>query len=581
MGYPPQDHWLPPRTATRFVAASTASDRSRAQADLICDGVDDQVEILAMLAELPFGGKLFLSEGVFNITDPIVVPANYITIEAQGNATMISGAGLADGEHCIEIRSRTGVAIRRMTLMTLAGGGNNCHCIFIDDDSSLFDIENVTIGQSDADGIHIEGIGLAFGRIDSCLIMQSDGSGIYFGPDALGTVVNVKITNNLVQGCDGNMIYFAACTGYSDCEITNNIVDTGALAGIYVEEFYDGEISGNYITATDDGIVVTTNSIRNRISNNELTSLVGQGIVVDAAFNSVIGNNVNYTDEHGIVITGEDCLVADNIVLYQGTATPGTYHGIFIQADRALILDNYISGQGVDTEDGIRIDDGFGDCKIDGNRVYDVMGSGIALVANNLECVITNNSIYFCDDYGIELTDVSCDSNIVLNNHFSGNVTGQFLDNGMDTRVHEVFVPVPNPSTNIGTHPAEQLTDGLDVVSRFNLKIPDSYQELVTCHAIVVPGGTGNMRRSVAADWGKVGSDVYNMDSGAIAAGQVAVTTDVLETIDISAALVGSVSGVPVTCKQIVGVEFTREASNVNDTVDADCYLLGLTLRYV
>ena len=54
-----------------------------------------------------------------------------------------------------------------------------------------------------------------------------------------------------------------------------------------------------------------------------------------------------------------------------------------------------------------------------------------------------------------------------------------------------------------------------------------------------------------------------------IAAGQVAVTVDVLEAIDIAAALVGTVSGVPVAVNRAVGVVFTREASNVNDTVDA------------
>jgi hypothetical protein len=31
----------------------------------------------------------------------------------------------------------------------------------------------------------------------------------------------------------------------------------------------------------------------------------------------------------------------------------------------------------------------------------------------------------------------------------------------------------------------------------------------------------------------------------------------------------------------IVGVEFTREGNNANDTVNADCYLLGLRVQYV
>ena len=154
-------------------------------------------------------------------------------------------------------------------------------------------------------------------------------------------------------------------------------------------------------------------------------------------------------------------------------------------------------------------------------------------------------------------------------------MTGQISDGGTGTALPSIFVPAPNPSTNIGTHPGEQLTDGLDVISRLNLQIPDSFQELVTAEVVVVPGGTGNMRRNVATNWGVVGTGLYNATADAIAAGEVAVVINILETIDISAALTAIVAN------DLVGVAFTREGSHVNDTVAANCYLLGLRLRYV
>ena len=66
--------------------------------------------------------------------------------------------------------------------------------------------------------------------------------------------------------------------------------------------------------------------------------------------------------------------------------------------------------------------------------------------------------------------------------------------------------------------------------------------------------------------------------SEAIAAGEVAVTGTQVEGIDIAAAFVGVGALGP---GDIVGVAFTRHGDHVNDTVDADCYLLGIRMRYV
>jgi len=566
--------------ATVTVAASNSLNK--AAANYVCDGVDDDVEINAALTVAALtNGRVVLSEGTFNISNPVILPASNLILEGCGYPTYIDGAGLADNEHCIQLDALQYCVVRRLRLSTPAGGGTTRHCIYVNDMVGMITIEEVIIDSSDTDGIRVEGTGAVAMYIKNCIIANCDGKGIYFNMDPAAGNYDVGVSGNYIYSCGDHLVHFGTCVGYSYCSINNNLINTSVGAGVYLEEFYDSVVSGNVILSTDNGIVVTGISIRNVIANNVLTSLTGIGMQIAADLNLVIGNNINYTDEHGIYVTGEDCQIVGNMLISQSTAVGGLFHGIFIGADRCVVSDNYIIGDGTTTEDGIRIDDGFGDCKIDGNRIFDMMGSGIALVANNLENLIINNSIYFCDDYGIELTAATCDSNRVLNNHFSGNVTGQFLDNGVDTMVHEIFVPVPNPSTNIGGHPADQLTDGLDVTSRLELKTPDGYQELVTCHAIVVPGGTGNLRRSVTCDWGKVGTDVYNADSGAIAAGQVAVTVDVLEAIDIAAALVGTVSGVPVGVNRAVGVVFTREASNINDTVDADCYLLGLRLRYV
>jgi len=84
------------------------------------------------------------------------------------------------------------------------------------------------------------------------------------------------------------------------------------------------------------------------------------------------------------------------------------------------------------------------------------------------------------------------------------------------------------------------------------------------------------MRRAVATDWGTLCIiNSYFSHSDAIPAGEVAVVNGVLSCIDISDALTG------IAANDLVGILFTREGGHVNDTVNANCYLLGIRFQYV
>ena len=464
MGYPPQDHWLPPRVSTLLVASSVALDKTRAQADYLCDGVADEVQINAALAALPFGiGRVILSEGVFNLAAPISFPSASKVLEGQGRCTDVNGDGLATGNHAIVISGATKVfcTVKNLSVHTSAGGGKVCHCIFIEDEASFFSIKDVLILASDSDGIHVEGLTTLAGVIEGCSILGADGHAINISPDA-GVVFQLHhIHHNIIMSVGGNAINLGQCTGHQE-----------------------------YI-----------------IDENYISGITGHGI------------------DYGIA-TGGAAVVEKN-----------------------TISNNYITGNA---------------------------GNGIRLLSDSENNFIENNFIRDNALYGINIGGATCVSNRLKNNKLVDNTSGQVLDLGTDTQVPTIFVPVPNPSTNIGEHPAEQLTDLVEVVSRFNLCVPADFQELVTCEAVIVPGGTGNMRRSVATNWGKIASgEAYNANTDAIAAGEVAVDADDVEGIDIAAAFTAIAPG------DQIGVAFTRHGDHVNDTVGADCYILGLRLRYV
>ncbi|MDD5547104.1 MAG: right-handed parallel beta-helix repeat-containing protein, partial [Candidatus Omnitrophica bacterium] len=347
-GTPSQGLWMPPRVATLFVAASDSLDKCRAQADYICDGVADEVQINAALADLPAGGgRVVLSEGNFILADPIIVPGDYITIEGQNFATAIDGAGLATGEHGIVISGIAGSKVKNLVIYTRGGGGKVCHCIFIEAAYDTTLVEDVAIVESDSDGIHIEGTESDNIVIRGCWIASTDNHGINIVPDVTEQSLRFSIYNNFITATGASGINFGQCVGH------------------YYHKIY----------------------------NNLMTSIGDNGI------------------DYGI-------------------ATVPTF--------------------------------GLMESEIKDNYIYGAIANGIRLLSDSNNNFFENNFISSCGGYGINIGGPTCINNRLMNNVLIGNVSGAAQDLGVGTQLPFIFIPVPNPSTNIGAHPAEQLTDDLE-----------------------------------------------------------------------------------------------------------------------
>ncbi len=82
------------RSATRLVAASDADVRSKIEADFVCDGTDDDVEIQAALDALPAaGGKIHLTDGVFNLSATVARAIGGVTFSGRGRGTKVNFNG--------------------------------------------------------------------------------------------------------------------------------------------------------------------------------------------------------------------------------------------------------------------------------------------------------------------------------------------------------------------------------------------------------------------------------------------------------------------------------------------------------
>ncbi|WP_461369171.1 glycoside hydrolase family protein [Candidatus Darwinibacter acetoxidans] len=76
------------RTATYVVAASDAPDHVKRQADYVCDGVDDHVEIQAAIDALPtYGGTVYVTGGTYQCRKTITFPS-YTRLKLEKGASI-------------------------------------------------------------------------------------------------------------------------------------------------------------------------------------------------------------------------------------------------------------------------------------------------------------------------------------------------------------------------------------------------------------------------------------------------------------------------------------------------------------
>ena len=136
------------------------------------------------------------------------------------------------------------------------------------------------------------------------------------------------------------------------------------------------------------------------------------------------------------------------------------------------------------------------------------------------------------------------------------------------------FYPAVNPDSAKGTYAAVLMTDGLELTVRQTFAIPTDLTTITTAAVVVIPEGTGNLRRSVATTFaGLCANEQFGTHTDTIAESNVVVTDDEVECLDITAALTLATGG------DIVGIEFTRHGDDALDTVDGDVYYLGIYIE--
>jgi len=246
-----------------------------------CDSTADDVQINAAEAYVVAlgGGSIELERGTFTLADPIIPTGNELWFKGQGRDTFLDGDGLATTEHVFHITGRDDIRISDMSMQTQDGGTKTCHCIFIEDGSDRFHIENIIIVDSDDDGIHIEGTNIVEGKIVNNIILDCDGEGIFIDMDGGNTAINLDVRGNTVRSAGANGMLFS---DLHDSDIAHNTIDSSTGDGLeLLVDCDDNMIKNNMINNNGAyGInIAAATSATNRVKDNKLVGNVTAAIL--------------------------------------------------------------------------------------------------------------------------------------------------------------------------------------------------------------------------------------------------------------------------------------------------------------
>lgn len=472
------------------------------------------------------GGEIYVEEAGYNLAATWNVSV-YIAVRGAGWATILNYDA---GGNCITFTGNN-AKVRDLKIVIVAGAGGagtRPNCIFADTLTNIevrgvWGIGDQTVGD---DGSNQRQCGLVFDAVTESKTLNNRFENHRQNGIRLEAVDYSFINDNI---CLDNLDIGQLIINSDNNAITDNTCEGNASDGIRTFSCNTNIINGNRCNGnTESGIFVFSSP------NNTVTGNSCQGNTL---------NGIRFNNAQNNTITGNTC---------QGNTQNG------LQLDDSS--DNTVVGNTCNDNDS------------DNTGTY----SGIHITDVSLDNMVHSNTCNDNDNYGIDIDDVRALRNWVKNNQLRGNTTGAFNDGGTDTKTPFINVLAPSPDAFIGTHAVQQMLDAVDTIIRFEVPIPREFQEAVTVEVILVAGAAGDIRTAVATNWGRIGTaQNYNFQSDAIAAGQTALLANDMSTLDIAAAFTDIASD------DWIGVEFTREASDVNDTIDAPVYFLGFRLRYV
>jgi len=440
MVYPPQGLWTPPRTATLVVAAYNASDKSKVQADFVCDGIADEVEIQAAIDAVWAlgGGTVKPSEGDF-------YPAGRITLHSRVDVIGSAGTKVHSWDH--------GEIFTEPTPRLFS----------LDADAANWVVESGTIALADSAAQYTEGVGalravVAVGGEISRTFAAEDWSYFeFFHIFVWSTNDYVEITFK-VQDADGNYDRWHFETqrpdGWNEFTLplrnpddSNGVVDYTRIVTITIDDLVAGDtyyfddirVVKGYgglenldivgTTAVIAGTTITTSASEVYFKNLRLINIADECFTITYArrltidgcllsglwgavalgeggprlelfstyrcrFITIINNKIVGVPQEGVILTGNDILFKNNQILNAGTIAVRVRSDIGNTTYRSSdirILNNTIRNAVIGVSIRAEAGGGATHCLIEDNDIGNLQFDGVDVETNGHR--ILNNKV--------------------------------------------------------------------------------------------------------------------------------------------------------------------------------------------
>lgn len=536
------DEVSPGRTATIVVAASNSSLQSRAQADYVCDGVNDQVEIQAALDALPAtGGEVKLLEGTYNVEDTVWLNSNQ-TLKGCGWNTILT-TSTADVIFLIAPGGGPGAELTGIVIADLQIDGG---VGYVSDCGIYFNYVNYSIirnvysrRHASGTGTNLEGIYLVDSNFNQIVnnTCQENYAGIEIDYGCNNTIVGNTCQGNFLSGI---VLYLLS----SNNTITGNTCQGGGGSGIELNTLSNGNtVSGNTCQGNGAMSIRIFESNDNTITGNTCRGNNG-GIYLDTSnHNTVSGNTCQGNGADGIyLLDGNNNTVTGNTFVENGQLGDNTYDNICLNfSSYNLILGNLCRAPTVGTTlttgesagaTNIHVTDTTG-FEVGNGVVLDLGGANeeyhrITLIAAGAPGLITIDAPLANDQgagetidmpearYGINIVDNSCTENVVKENDlYDSGKTAAFNDAGIGTKLAVYVVPFSD-----GFDPQDSgfLIDADTEYARAWLRLPDKVVQVVRMkvYARSVALEADKMRGEFVI-YGGADNEAYNVHNGSVA----------------------------------------------------------------
>ena len=276
------------KRVARFTIGTTQNGWTAEEVDYLCDGVDDQEEIIQALNALPAtGGEVVILDGTYNITASINIPKDNVSIRGNGNATilkrMYNSTDTDNGSTArglITLNEKSGCKIQGLQIdgnkATYTASYNYGIYLYSSSDNTI----TGNTCNNNNNGIRLDSSSNK--NIVTDNTCNSNSHGIRFDLSSDNTM-----TDNICNNNSSNGIYLYSSS--SNNTIADNTCNNNYY-GIFLYSSSNNTITGNTCNNGNNGIRLYASSSNNTITGNTCNNN-SNGIYLSSSSNNTITGN--------------------------------------------------------------------------------------------------------------------------------------------------------------------------------------------------------------------------------------------------------------------------------------------------